>query len=193
MSQPFFHEELEVKQTLINLARKFHRESREEEGSLERELAAALLYMNLADYLAEYLVTGLDLLSKESLGKYYLGVISFAPSRPKMTLEKSIRILEQYEFPQKPQALIILKAIKDARNKLAHEMFKTQAQELAKYDEAEHKLVVETERLISIIDEISSGLPPRNLLEKLEANPARVQEEAKQEVVSNSSTKKARS
>ena len=180
-----------MKQNMVALARQFQHDIATTD-SPEKELAAALLYMNLADYLAEFLVLGLDGLTQEALGKYYLGVIKTSPQRERLNLERSITALKQYQFPQREAVLKELQAIKKARNELAHRMFKTSPDQMAKMDQAEAELVAHTEQLVNIVDEISSGLPPRNLLEKLNAQPDAVQEEAEREVQENQSARQSK-
>lgn len=96
MAQPFRHEELELKQLFIKLARDFYQNN---DNKVENELAAAVLYMNLADYLAEYLVTGITEMVKEALKAYYLGAVLFMPPpKQKFNIDTSIKVLERYDF-----------------------------------------------------------------------------------------------
>lgn len=163
MTQPFAHEDLEIKQNFLKLAQEFHQKA----SNLENELSAALLYMNVADYLAEYLVTGLNDLVKEAVGKYYLGVISVKPhKRQGLNIGESLRQLKTYEFPQKTAIIEELTEINKARNQIAHQILKTKGQDLPKIDDAATSLADHTEKLVVLVDEISLGLPPQTMVDK---------------------------
>jgi hypothetical protein len=167
IKMPFAHEDLELKQHFLNLAREF----KSKEDSLEHELACALLYMNLADYLAEYLVVGLTDMSKEAMGKNYLGMVTLrSPKRDSFNIGDSMKHLERFDFPRKADVLEELNKINSARKKIAHQILKTSRLELEDIDKAVHELAVHTEELVIIVDEISVGLPPTNLLDRFMAS-----------------------
>lgn len=164
MTKAFAHDDLEIKQHFVKTARDFYENMGD---SLEKELAAALLYMNVADYLAEYLVVGLTDMAKEAVSRYYLGIVSMqTPPREKLNIGNSIFHLKNYDFPKKIEILDELNAINDARKKIAHQILKTQAQKLPEIDEAVKSLVNHTEALVVLVDEVSMGLPPRTLMDK---------------------------
>jgi hypothetical protein len=165
MSKAFSHENIELKQQLLQLAR----DSYAKTDSVENELAAALLYMNLADYLAEYLVFSLQELAKEAMSKYYLGIVTMKPAKidAGFNIRHSLKQIKLFSFPQREEILFELSEINKARNKIAHEMFKVEGERVAEIDEAVKTLVLHTEELVNIVDEISVGLPPANLQDKM--------------------------
>lgn len=163
MSEPFAHEDLDLKQGLLKMARDLH----EKGDSLENALAVGMIYMNVADYLAEYLVIGLSELTTEAVNKYYLGVVGVkSPKRETFNIGSSLRYLERFEFPKKSEIIGELKSIKSARDTLAHQIFKTKGQNLKKLDKAHNYLVKHTENLVNLVDDIRPGLPPQNLIDK---------------------------
>jgi len=162
MGKPFKHDELELKQNFAKLAADFYAKNH----TLENELASAVLYMNLADYLAEYLVVGMTELTKEAVSTYYLGAVSYKPPQSSgFNIEKSIRILERYTFPQSDEIIKELKLVKDARNKVAHEMLKVKKANLGSIDKAVEELHDHTEALVALVDGIEDLMPPNNLKE----------------------------
>jgi hypothetical protein len=168
MTQAFFHEELELKQQFLNLARDLYAKSQ----TIENELAAALLYMNAADYLAEYLVVGLNQMASEALTKYYLGVVSVKPPQlGRFNIGDSLHQLKRFDFPRKNDILEELNAINAARKTIAHQMLKMSGQQFPQIDEAVASLVEHTEALVVVVDEISPGLPPANMLDKFIQQP----------------------
>ena len=161
MQAPFSHQDLELKQHFLGLARQFI----SEEGSLQSELAAALLYMNVADYMAEYLASGLAELSQNAVSKFYFGAISTrAPKRDSFNIGESMKYLERFSFANKSEILAELKAVNDCRKKIAHEILKTPVDQLDNIDQAVRDLADHTEKLVELVDEISPGMPPANLL-----------------------------
>lgn len=171
MLHPFAHEDLELKQGFLKLARDFYQKAKQHE-TLENALAAALLYMNLADYLAEYLVLGLEQMSKEAMGKYYLGVVTKkSPVAGNFNIGNSIKRLKVFQFPQKDDVIEVLEQVNKARIMVAHGIFKTRATHIEQVDLALETLVQHTETLVDLVDEISLGMPPQTILDKLQANP----------------------
>ena len=165
MAQPFAHEELPLKQHFIDLAREFNNKSH----TLENELAAALLYMNVADYLAEYLVIGLSEMSKEAMNRYYLGMVSIIPQqRDSFNIGNAIYALKGFDFPKKTDIMQELNSINTARKKIAHQILKTKSASLPEIDEAVKELIDHTEALVVLVDDITPGMPPTNLLQKLQ-------------------------
>ena len=171
---PFSHTELEVKRHFLQLAREHHARSGREkdtEAELAFELSAALLYMNVADYLAEYLVKGIFHLSQAAVSGYYFGAISVKPSkREQYNIGESMKYLERYDFPRKEDIYAKLSEVNKARNTIAHQILKTKAEDLGNIDKAVVDLAQSTEELINIIDEIQLGMPPKNMGDELKSS-----------------------
>ena len=166
---PFAHTDLDVKKSLIGRARQYFAEINDGEASLEKQLSAALLYMNIADYLAEYVLLSLAEMSRIAMEKYYLGIVTIKNDRTdKLNLERSMEGLKKFDFPQKDSMMTVLGHIKKARNEIAHKMLKTDRDKLEDIDQAARDLEKYTEELITITDSINAGMPPTNLIDKLE-------------------------
>jgi hypothetical protein len=164
MPQPFQHNELQLKQQFLQLARDYYEKASSDDASFQDELAAAVLYMNLADYLAEYLVVGFTEMLVEAMKTYYLGAVSYKPPQgQKFNIDKSIGILERYDFSGKEEIMAELKEVKESRNILAHQMLKLKARDTHKIDDAVNNLRNHTETLVVLIDEVAQDLPPMNL------------------------------
>lgn len=156
--RPFVHFELEVKQKFLEVARECSQDK-----DVARRLAGALLYANLAEYLAEHLLNGLKDITREATREYFNAVVVCVADQKSAPLDKVINQLKQFEFPSKPTIIKLLVSIKDCRNKMSHEIVKTPAANLNKIDEAMSKLCEDTERLVNEMDAIYRGLPPKNL------------------------------
>lgn len=149
--------------------------------SVEKEFTTALLYMNLADYLAEYMVVSFNAMLSESMSKYYLGVVKVRPpKRDKLTIGESINQLQRFDFAGKAEIIEKLTAINKARQKIAHQILKTKPENMDEIDEAARDLVSNTEELVELVDTLSLGMPPRTIVDKL--NPATVPDDLKDEV-----------
>ena len=104
---PFIHKNLEIKNELIELARKL----REGDFKLENALASVVIYSNIAEYLAEHLLENLNYLVKESSYKYFSGFVYIASTystERNMTLGTYIHELRKFSFPDKENILAIL-------------------------------------------------------------------------------------
>lgn len=171
MSNVFSHDSLDVKRHFLSIAREHLDKSNAEKSddlSLAYELSAALLYMNVADYLAEYLVKGIVRLSEQAVGEYYHGTISVRQKRlDDLNIGKCIKILKEYDFPRREDILQKLDLVNKARNKVAHQILKISANELAVIDQAVRDLRDSSEELINIIDQVQLGMPPKNLYDSL--------------------------
>jgi hypothetical protein len=166
MIQPFAHEDLEMKQEFLKSARNFKDKMGD---SVENEFTTALLYMNLADYLAEYLVVGLNAMMGEAMSKYYLGMVKVRPpKRDKLTIGDSIHQLQRFDFAGKAEILETLITINGARQKIAHQILKIKPDKVQEIDEAARILVESTEQLVDLVDTLSLGMPPKTLLQRFE-------------------------
>lgn len=175
MENHFSHESLELKRQFIALARNYHEKSRAEskdaEASLAYEFAAALLYMNVADYLAEYLARGIFETARDAVAHFYHGSVTVRQKKiVGFNIGESINELKKYDFPRREEILQVLARVNDARKQVAHQILKTKAEDMGKIDQAVSDLAVETEKLVNLIDQIQLGMPPRNMLDMLPKN-----------------------
>lgn len=167
MSEPFSHDDLPLKQRFLEIAREFYANSGD---SIENELAAALLYMNLADYLAEYLVTGMNQLNQQALKGYYLGVVAYIPQQKEsFNIGNAIYALKGYDFPKKAQIMGVLAEINNSRKKIAHEIVKTKVDDLTAIDDNVKRLVEHTEELVVLVDQLGEYMPPPSMDDPIKA------------------------
>ncbi len=161
MKYPFVHDELEVKQHFLNIAREFAQSS-----DVEKQFAAALLYANLADYLGSHLLESLKLTAQNATRTFLNGtiVVNLRDSSNK-PLGKIIEELEQFIFPSKELILPLLKKVKASRDKIMHELLKTPSAQLGDIDQAFTDLIQDAEQLVIHIDDIYRSLPPKTILE----------------------------
>ncbi len=160
MKTPFFHEEIEVKVKFLNLAREF-RTSNE----IEKELASAMLYANMAEYLAYHLIESLRQIIFTGSKTFWNGSV-YLDSRnlaEKETIGQIAKQLKKFGFPSKEVIIPLLERIAKNRNKIMHNILRTPASELQAIDESIRQLADDCEELVSAIDDIYRGLPPSNI------------------------------
>lgn len=164
MKVPFFHEEIEVKQKFLEIARDFSSSE-----DIEKELAAALLYTNMSEYLAFHLLESLKQIIFSGSKSFWNGSVYLdaRDSSERLTIGQIAAELKNYGFPSKELILPLLKRIAKNRNKIMHRMLRTPSDKLDEIDEAIRELVADSEQLINYIDDIYRGLPPTNITEKL--------------------------
>jgi|GEM_PF-4635105 len=162
MRHPFVHEELEVKQNFLTSAREFA-VSQEP----EKQFAAALLYANLADYLATHLHESIKLACHNATRTYYNGSLtSIVRDESGIPLGKVIQGLDGYLFPSKDLIVPLLKKIKKNRDKIMHGLVKSPSKEIIETAEKSFsELTDDVEQLVVYIDDIYRSLPPRTVLE----------------------------
>lgn len=164
MAVSFSHDELPIKQEFLKTAQKLYADSAD---NYEKALAAALIYMNIADYLAEYLLNRMNQLANEAVSTYYIHAIAYTPQQKDgLNIGESMRGLQAYKFLKKAQIMGLLEVINTSRNIIAHEMVKTRGDRLLVIDEAVQDLVQNTEELIAIVDQVGQTFPPTNLVEQ---------------------------
>ena len=129
---PFIHKNLEIKNELIELARKL----REGDFKLENALASVVIYSNIAEYLAEHLLENLNYLVKESSYKYFSGFVYIASTystERNMTLGTYIHELRKFSFPDKENILGHFRNICEARNRIFHNFARSDIEEIKKF------------------------------------------------------------
>lgn len=167
MKYPFVHEELEIKQNFLSTAREFAGSN-----NVEKQFAAALLYANLADYLATHLYESIKLACHNASRTYFNGALySIVRDESDMPLGKVIGGLEGYSFPSKDAILPLLKKIKKNRDNIMHGLVKSPSEKLPKIESAFTDLITDVEQLVVYIDDIYRSLPPKTILDVVQATP----------------------
>lgn len=158
---PFQHKDIQHVQMNINLAKKF-----KDDGN---NIAAVLICMNIADYLAEFIAMGLTMMGIEAMGKYYMGAVTYTPKRPKeFTIKDSMKVIRNYSFADKDKLLSILGKINQDRNHLAHKIVKSGTKSVPEVDKKINELFVLTDKLINVTNLMQTGFPPPNAIEKFQ-------------------------
>jgi hypothetical protein len=177
MKQPFIHEELEVKQKFLEVAREFIAAE-----DFEKELAAAMLYANLSEYLSYHLLESLKQVVFSGSKAFWNGSVYFdgRDSSEKLTIGQIARELRAYGFPSKELIIPLLDRIARNRNKIMHNMLRIPLSEMGQIDAAIQELVQDSEELVSLVDDIYRGLPPSNITQTItEAGATPVMEATK--------------
>lgn len=155
--QPFIHENLEIKNELIQLARN----ARVNERKLENDLASVLIYSNIAEYLAENLLETLNHFIYQNSYKDFAGILFVkSVSRPgKMTLNQTVSEIEKFSFPDKENILACLRKIAEARNKIFHNFAKSDLNSIKELLNTDLPIIQdECEAVIIKINTIYAGL-----------------------------------
>lgn len=174
MRNPFLHQDLEIKNELIEYARKFRQKYYEEDDDMAPYFASALLFANLADYLAAHLLDGLKQITEEATREYMNGrVVIRRKSEIDVPLEKTTRQLKEYDFPSKDKVLELLAIVRKGRNKIAHEIFKTPGEQLEEIGKALAEVCDKTEELVDVINAIYRDMPPTTIIDSMELLPGK--------------------
>lgn len=120
--KPFEHDNLELKNELVELARNIISDE-----SLEKRLAAILIYWNIAEYLAENLLDNLNHIIRENSYKSFAWILflesaSWGNNR---TLGQLIIEIKKFSFPDKDWIVNCLQKIVESRNKIFHNFAKS--------------------------------------------------------------------
>lgn len=156
--QPFTHDNLDIKNELLQLARN----AKTGEKKLENELASILIYSNIAEYLAENLLENLNhFIYQVSYTNYaaILYVESVSKSSSKMTLNQLVGEIEKFSFPDKDNILTNLRKIAESRNKIFHNFAKSDLNTIKLLIENDLPIIQEEcEEVITRINTVYTGL-----------------------------------
>lgn len=120
--RPFVHDNLELKNELVELARNII-----DDESLEKRLAAILIYWNIAEYLAENLLDNLNHIIRESSYKSFAWILFLQSASwdNNRTLGQLIIEIKKFNFPDKDWIIDCLQKIVESRNKIFHNFAKS--------------------------------------------------------------------
>lgn len=160
---PFHHEHLSIKQELLQMARNVKTpEQNENVTNIQIDLSSVLIYSNLTEYLAENLLESLNYHVKKSTYKEFAGILyvnTTYSEESNMTLGSLIKELNKFSFPDKDNILKSFKKISESRNKIFHNLAKSDLSEIEKLLKEDLPTIKnETEKLIEKIDIIYAGL-----------------------------------
>jgi len=152
---PFQHENAEVKNNIIELARA------QDRTKAEGALTATLIYTNVVDYLAKHLLENLYKMSSIYLFKQFGGVFhpDFSKKRTSLPIGQLQAELKNFTFPQKRDFLELLQEFKKLRNQAMHNLMQLDPNDATKNIDADLARIAElAEDLLAKYNVISSGL-----------------------------------
>lgn len=122
--KPFEHDDLELKNQLIDYARKI-----KDTDTMEAQLGCAMIYASFAEYMAGHLLDNLRHLMYQSTYRDFAALL-FVDQRPKksdkpLTMGGTVGRLKTYGFPDKEAILELLASIGNSRNNLFHNFAKS--------------------------------------------------------------------
>lgn len=140
---------------LLTVARK-----NAEKKNLDELLISAILYANIAEYLTEKLIYGMELQINYSLElrKPKLS-ISIELKDKKTNLESQMSRLKKISFPRKEDLSNILGKIKESRNTLFHDIVAAPSKKIDLKNEIK-KIAENTEKFIELYFKISDEIEP---------------------------------
>ncbi len=158
--QPFTHENLDIKNELLQLARNARVQG--QERKLENDLASVLIYSNIAEYLSENLLENLSHFVQQSTYKDFAGILYLenvcVPDK-KRTLNQISEEINKFSFPDKENILACLKKIAESRNRIFHNFAKSDIETIKKLIQTDLPIIQdECEDLITRINTIYVGL-----------------------------------
>lgn len=172
MSQPFIHnpDDLPTKRMFLDLAKKYYQKStdiKDAEESVAYLFAAALLYMNHADYLAQWFAYSIQRLANDAVSEHFYRQISVKNKSTKdINIGQAIKIIMRYDFADKDTLIDILGRVDTARNIVAHTMMKVKPKKLSEVmNQSIVDLKTSVEELINFTDQFKNGMPPRHMQE----------------------------
>lgn len=152
---PFTHDELELKNALVQMARNL--KNRDE---FESKLASAMIYASVAEYLASHLLENLRYFSYKSMYVNYAGILFIderSDQKPK-TLGNIKSLLEKYQFPDRDEVVGTIQEISECRNDLFHNLARTSTNDFHRLEEEIKIIQDQTEIFIEKINVVYSGL-----------------------------------
>jgi uncharacterized protein with HEPN domain len=167
--QPFIHDNLQIKNELLEMARKARNVTSEKK--LEDALASILIYSNIAEYLAEYLFQHLNYFVRESTYKDFAGILyieNVSTNNSNVTLGGYIKEIQKFNFPDKLKILECFQKICKSRNRIFHNFAKCDIETLTNLVAQDLPIIQdECEELIGRINIIFEGL------QKILASPSK--------------------
>lgn len=158
--QPLMHQDINIKQELLTMARKAANENGED--GLSSRLASVLIYSNIAEYLAQNLLDNLTYYAKMGTYNYYGGImfVEKISSREKnLTLGSIICEIEKFSFPDKQAIVECFKKISESRNRIFHNFAKSDLDTIVEMvNDDLPSIMAKCEEVINKVDTIYVGL-----------------------------------
>lgn len=154
---PLLHQNLDVKNGLINYARELKRKV-----GFENQLASAFIYVSISEYLGSNLLENLRYFVHKGTHEYYSGIVFLEENNKtneKLTLGHLIDRLRKFSFPDKEGIISALEDICESRNNIFHDFAKQDLSNIEKILETDVKIIqAEAEKLLHKINIVYGGL-----------------------------------
>lgn len=153
---PWSHENLELKNELLNMARQMRLKT-----GFENQLAATFIYISFVEYLANNLLGNLRYYTYIGSYTQYAGIIFIdeRQNRKTRTLGQAIEELTKYQLPDKDAIIELIKIISVTRNKIFHSFATCGIEELKKIvDEDLIDIQEKSEELLQKINIVYVGM-----------------------------------
>lgn len=153
--KPFEHEDLDIKNNLINYAR-----SISNKNEPDARLACAVIYASFAEYLAGHLLDTLRHLMYTTTYKDFAAILYVDQRKDSKirTLGQTVSLLRGYMFPDKKEIIELLEQINKSRNNLFHNFASLDEKKSKQFDENMDTISANTEELFNKINVIYDGL-----------------------------------
>lgn len=153
---PFIHDNLELKNALIDLARKL-----KGDGGFSNQISSAFIYINFVEYLAGNLLDHLCHIVHHGTYNQFAGILFVERSKRKktLTLGQIVGEIEKFSFPDKTEIIDLFQNITTIRNKIFHEFATLDIEDIRKVIEEDVAcLQVKSENLLTKLNIIYLGL-----------------------------------
>lgn len=153
---PFTHQDLELKNELINYAR----DLKAKQG-FENQLAAVFIYASFTEYLGNHLLDNLRYFVHKGSYNQFAGILFIDETNKDevLTLGRIIDKLKVFSFPDKDGVIDLFEDICEARNNIFHNFAKSDMSGIEKIVTVDIITIIDkTEQLVEKINVIYAGL-----------------------------------
>lgn len=152
---PLAHEDLDTKNSLLNLARELGKK----EG-IENIISSVMIYAGMTEYLAQHLLSSLRYFVYQVTygGSGAVAFLDQRDKRQKRGLGETIDALGNFEFPDKSEIIDLLKKFNKSRTHFFHELIAVNNENWMDYQEDINNITQLTEEFINKLNVVYKGL-----------------------------------
>lgn len=165
--KPFEHDDLELKNALIDYARGISSKT-----EVEAVLACAMIYASFAEYIAGHLLDNLRHLVYQTTYRDFAAIVYIdqRSNKETRTMNKVARLLRDFEFPDKRAIIELIEEIARSRNNLFHNFALIDEKKSEVFDGDVKTIRESTEELFTKVNTVYAGL------QKILLNPEQASE-----------------
>lgn len=152
---PFAHDDLELKNQLIDYARVLSVKK-----DAEAQLASAMIYASFTEYIAGHLLDNMRYLMYQTTYNQYAGIL-FVDERDDSEVRmmgKTIHLLQKFSFPDKTDILRLLSEVSKSRNNLFHNFARADLEGLEVLNEDIQTIKERSEEIFQKVNTVYAGL-----------------------------------